>query len=511
MNRKTERKIAGILRVAVVAIVVLLQLALLFLLVRYLRNYALYIYIAVQIVAILGIFVMVQRDRDSPYTTAWIFVIVLLPVFGLILYFLWGRSDVKGRGPEKIRAAIAEGEKCLPNGAEVLQSLKMQHPERKRVASYLYNAGFPIYQNTSCEYFPLGELQFTALKEDLKRAEKCIFMSTFILSEGRLWDEITEILIERASHGVDVRIMYDDFGSVTTVPEKLRVEMAKYNIKVANFNPVYRFVSRLYIHYRNHQKITVIDGNIAYTGGTNIADEYANYYRKHGHWKDTAIRLEGDGVYSLTTTFLEMWQAETGEKQDFQDFRPTTKGATDGFFQPYTDGPVNNPNNPAADMYRQMISTAKDYIYITTPYFVIDNSMMNILCIAAKSGVDVRLVVPKIWDHWYVRVVSRSNYQPLLEAGGRIYEYSPGFIHGKTVISDDEHAITGSINFDYRSFYLHFENGVWICGSQVIQKIKADIIRTIEDCEEIDLEEYKKRPLYVRAIETLLQVFAAVM
>ena len=511
MKRKTERKIAGFLRIALVVVVVLLQLLLIMVLVRYMRSNVLYVYFIIEILSVLEIMALVSRNRNSQYTIAWILVIALLPVFGYILYVLWGRGDVKGIRPTRIRAAIKRGEKHLPKDHAVYEELEAKHPSRKRMAGYLGRHGFPVYQNTDCKYFPLGELQFRAMIEDMKCAKDYIFISTFILNTGKLWSEISEILIERAEYGVDVRIMFDDFGSILTAPDMIVRDMGKNGIKVVRFNPVHKFMSRLYVNYRNHQKIVVIDSNIAYTGGTNIADEYANYYEKHGHWKDTAIRLEGDAAYTLTVTFLEMWEAETQEKQDYDRYRPDAKVAGKGFFQPFADGPVNNPENPAEAMYHQIISTAQEYLYITSPYFVINNNMIEALCTIAASGVDVRVVMPGIWDHWYVRAVSRSNYKPLLQAGGRIYEYTPGFIHAKTIISDDEHCITGSINMDYRSFYMHFENGIWICGDDVLKDIKSDIEETICMSDEIVLEEYMKRPLHTRLIEGFLRVFAVLM
>jgi cardiolipin synthase len=274
------------------------------------------------------------------------------------------------------------------------------------------------------------------------------------------------------------------------------------------FNPAHKFILRLYINYRNHQRIVVIDGNIGYTGGANINDECVNLRSKYGYWKDTAIRLKGDAVWSMTVIFLQMWQLESKKSENYFKYQPTIKLEGDGFYQPFSDGPFNNPRNPAETMYHQMISNAKEYIYITTPYLIIDASMIERLCIAAKSGVDVRIVVPKIFDKWNAQKVSRSNYEELMDAGVRIYEYSPGYIHAKTIISDDDHAITGSINMNYRSFYLHFENGIWICDAPVISDIKNDIEQTFEVSEEIFINEWKNRSRIEKAMESLLCVLS---
>lgn len=501
----------GVIRVSLVALIIVLQLIFVFTLVRSLQSSSLYVYLALEAVSIIQIIILVGRDSAPSYTIAWVLIIAMLPGFGFLLYALWGRSSVKGKRPDAIRAAIKRSRPFLPQNEEELAELIDQCPKRKRTAVYLKNHGFPVYQHTSCRYFPLGEQQFIALLDDIKRAERFIFLSTFILNTGIIWSELRDALIERARHGVDVRIMFDDLGSIFTAPDRLESDMKAHGIKIIRFNPVHKFVSRLGFNYRNHQKITVIDGQIGYTGGANIADEYANLIVRFGHWKDTAIRLEGEAVFSLTVTFLELWEAETGERQDYDAYRPSTQAESDGFFQPFSDGPANNPRNPAETMYRQMIANADRYVYFSTPYFVVPHDMMETICASAESGVDVKIIVPKMWDRWYVGIVSRSNYQRILEAGGKIYEYTPGFIHAKTMVCDDDQAITGSINMDYRSFHMHFENGVWICGSSVLKPIITDFEQTLAQCELVTLESHALRPWYHKILERILRVFAVLM
>lgn len=508
MKRKTERKVAGLLRAILVSAVILLQIILLILLVHILHSYAIYIYVILQIIGVIHIFAMISRSHNTPYAITWILAITLLPVIGLVLFHLWGQSNISGRQNKPINESIARGNTYLEKDSKIYTKLSTEHPRRKRIAGYLGRKNFPLYQGTKCEYFPLGELQFDTMIKDMEKAEKFIFMEYFIINTGKLWDRISDILIRKAAQGVEVRLMYDDLGSITTVPDNFIRTMGLYGIQVARFNPVHRFIPRLYVNFRNHQKIVVIDGNIGYTGGTNLADEYANYYPKHGHWKDTAIRLEGDAVWSLTVSFLQMWDSQTKKSSDYEACHPDIVCEDAGFFQPFTDGPTNNPDNPAEAMYRSMITNARDYVYITTPYLVIDNTMVELLCTAAIGGVDVRIVTPKIWDQWYVHMVTRSNYSELLKAGVRIYEYTPGYIHAKTIISDDDHAVTGSINMDYRSFHLHFENGVWICGAPVLGEIKKDIIDTFNICEEMYLEDMQGRPLHIRFAEGFLRIFA---
>ena len=512
MRQSAEKKIAGAIRILFVVILIALQLMFVIFIVSTLRNNAVYIFAAIEIVAVINVIILASKNRKSAYTTTWIFVILIMPVFGYILYILWGNAPV-GKHGGRIRASIAYGNEFLKNDPRVYRDLFMRHSDRTRMATYLGRKDFPLYANTNCKYFEVGERQFAAMLKDLENAERFIFMEYFIVETGKLWDSIVEVLARKAREGVEVRLMFDDWGSLVTTPYHFFEELQGYGIKVIRFNPIHKYISRLYLNYRNHQKITVVDGRVAYTGGTNLADEYANIYPKHGHWKDTAIRLEGDAVWGLTVNFLQMWDGEAGYYSEYERYKtdfPLTH--SDGFFQPFNDGPTNNPDNPAEMMYMSMIANARDYIYITTPYLVIDSAMTDALCAAAVSGVDVRIVLPKIWDHWYVHIVTRSNYGELIKSGVRIYEYSPGYIHAKTILTDDDICITGSINMDYRSFNLHFENGVWICGAPVLANIKEDITNTFEVSQEIDLRLWHgMRPWYVRIVEGILKIFSILL
>ena len=511
MSRQGNQRIAGFMRIALVALVFLCQIGLIIFLVNKVRNEALYIYLIIEIVSVIEIMILVSRNRNSSYTIAWILTIVFMPVFGYILYILWGRQGKQILRNRRLSQSIERGGSFLEKDPAVYAALQRKHPDRKRIAGYLGRKGFPVYQHTSLNYFALGEQQFDAMLEDMERAGKYIFLAYFIIAAGELWTRFEHVLIRKASEGVEVRIMYDDIGSIVTLPDGFIKNLEAKGIKVRRFNPIHGAASRLYFNDRNHQKIAVIDGNIGYTGGTNLADEYANLIEKHGHWKDTAVRLYGDAVWSLTVTFLQMWDGETGDNTDYGIYRPSAHGTSPGFVQPFTDGPLNNPDNPAEHTYRSIIANAKEYVYITTPYLIIGNSMQDVLTGAAESGVDVRIITPKIWDHWYVHMVTQSNYKELLKAGVRIFEYTPGYIHGKTIISDDDHGVTGSINMDYRSFHLHFENGVWICGDPVLGDIKQDILDTFAVSEEIMLEDYLKRPFYVKAIGGFLRIFSVLL
>ena len=505
-RRPSSGKSAGRLRIFLVFLAVVFQVALVFLLVQQLQENAVAVYVAIQIIAVIDIFFLVGRRQNPSFTIAWILLILLLPVTGHLLYVLWGRRPKHRR----MRRTLLRTEHFLEKDPEVYKEFGTKHPGRKRFAGYLGRMGHPLYKNTACTYYPLADQQFPAILEDIEKAKRFVFLEYFILSDGDLWFHFKELLTKKAAQGVEVRILYDDLGSLMTVPENLVSDMAKIGIQVLRFNPIQYSTSRLYLNYRNHQKLAIIDGEIAYTGGANLADEYVNYIDKFGHWKDTAIRLQGDAVWSKTVYFLQMWEAQSGKEQDFDSYRPKKEGPAlaPGFYQPFMDGPMNNPDNPAEIMYRSMIYNAREYVYISSPYLVIDKSMMDALCTAALGGTDVRIMTPHRWDKWYVHMVTQSTYAPLLRAGVRIFEYAPGYNHGKTIISDDDHGIMGTINMDYRSFYLHYENAVWMCGTPIIKSMKQDFLQTVEACMEIHLDTWEKRPFYQKLLQGFFKIFA---
>jgi len=445
--------------------------------------------------------------RNNPYSIKWVIIVLVIPFVGLITYLFFQSLDFFTGRKDVFRKSMAHGASLLTKDPAVYANLGQSFPARKRIAGYLGRKGQPLYNNTNCKYFPLGEHQFDAMLSDMEAAERFIFLEYFIISKGELWDRIQDILIRKVAQGVEVRVLMDDIGSIMTFPNSLFKKLKASGIQIQRFNNVHGFFTGYYFNHRNHQKITVIDGNIGYTGGTNIADEYINAYEKHGHWKDNAVRLEGDAVWSLTVAFLQMWDGDTRTQSNYELYRPTVSMTAPGFFQPFTDQPRDD-DYISKYVYKSFFYTAKDYIYITTPYLIVDPTMLEALRVAAKGGTDVRIIVPKMWDKWLVHVVTLSNYQTLLEAGVRIYEYTPGFIHCKTIISDDEHAVIGTINMDFRSFYLHYENGVWICDAPVVGEIKRDIEETLAMCEEIELDTWMNRPWHQKCIQSLMRLFA---
>lgn len=522
LKKRPKRRKADMRRLLVAAILFLLQIGLIVFALYKMNAFVLTSLVVFQLIGSVAVVSIVLKRNNPSYKIAWIALILLVPVMGLIFYIMWGR----GSYPKKIKKILPEiAQMTVPvnrYSRETQAQMERLYPNQERTMKYLCNAGFPVYKDTAVTYYSLGDTFFPALIEDMKKAKKFIFIEFYILSEGQLWQEIYQVLREKIAEGVEIRILYDDFGCMTCLPRQFEKEMKKAGIKTAAYNAIKPIVNNFYMNYRNHQKIVVIDGNIGYTGGANIADEYVNTVDAFGHWKDTGVRLAGRGVWSLTVNFLQMWRYSAYNKRvdvqdDFYRYAPNESFCVKqidvrGFVQPFADGPLRTPcENEAEAVYMQMINTARKYIYITTPYLVPDNEMLVALRLAAQSGVDVRLITPGIPDKGYVHLVTQSYYGLLMDAGVKIYEYLPGFIHAKSFVSDDEAAVVGTVNMDFRSFYLHFENGVRLCGNKAIYEIRKDFINTLEYCEKIDYNKWKHRPWYKKALQGFLRLFAPLL
>ena len=523
LQKRPKRRKANIGRLLIAILLMVIQLGILIWGLYQMKMFVLSSYLFFQIVSAIAVIRIVLNHKNPSYKIAWIAVILLVPFLGLIFYLMWGRGSYPNRIKKHIPVLSEMTIPLYEHNREVEMHLFEQYPEQERVMNYLHRAGFPIYQKTSVRYFDLGDKFFPALMDDIKKAEKFVFLEFFILSEGSLWQELFELLKKKAAEGVDVRILYDDFGCITCLPKRFEAITKEAGIQTAVFNKIKPIVNNFYLNYRNHQKICVIDGNLGYTGGVNIADEYVNTVDAFGHWKDSGIRLAGNGVWSLTITFLQMWEYATYHKKmikkndDYKVYAPDEKYCAKfkdarGFVQPFADGPLTTPNETEAEyLYMQMINSAKSYVYITTPYLVPDNEMRTALRMAALSGVDVRIITPGVPDKKYVYLVTNSFYGVLIRAGVRIYEYVPGFIHAKNIVCDDETAIVGTVNMDFRSFYLHFENGVWMCGNHAVSEVREDFLKTLEYCREIDLPEWQKRPFKRKIAQAVLNFFAPLL
>lgn len=505
-----KSKYYGIIRGFTVGIAFFLQIGLMVFLSMYLIQYATEAYFILELISIVIVFELVNNAES--YKMSWIIIILILPVAGLFLYFMWGRSRKNSRYFKRFREIELQRRHILMNDETVAEDLEIDHPNKVQISRYLRKEGFPIYKNTKVTYYEVGEKVISDMIADLKSAKNFIFMEYFIVSEGKVWGDILEILTQKAKEGVEVKLLFDDFGTLRINTHAFREEMKARGLEMYIFNPIHKNIVSMSFNYRNHQKITVIDGNIAYTGGFNLADEYANYIQRFGHWKDSGVRLYGEGVYSFTCFFLDMWRISNKNIQiENETYKSNMRIEEEGYVQPFMGGPHRNPHNPTEGAYTRMINKARDYIYITTPYLVLDQKMLEDLTSAAESGVDVRIIVPKIYDKWYVYMVNVSNYGKLMEAGVQIYEYTPGFIHAKNVVVDDECAICGTINTDYRSFYLHYECGVFVSEMGAVNDIKDDFLQTIEKCDAMDMIRWSKRPIGNRMIQAMLKIVSPLL
>lgn len=459
---------------------------------------------------LIAIYVISKKDKGANKAT-WIFLLLLFPVFGCLMYMFYN-FQASTRGFRKEIDMIERENRYLYNLGENAFELAINTmPEHISQILYLHEfVGFPIFDSTQVSYLSPGEKFMPILLEELQKAKKYIFMEYFIVEEGVMWNSILTILKEKASQGVEVRVIYDDIGCFLTLPKDYSKQLEEYGIKCSVFNP-FRPVLSVVQNNRNHQKITSIDGNVAFTGGLNLADEYINCYKKHGYWKDSAIMVKGSAAWSLTLIFLEMWEI-CNKKENVEVFFPQKRMNlmdTCGFVQPYSDSPMDE-ENVGEHVYLQILNNAKKYVYITTPYLIVDDSMVSALCLAAKSGVDIRIITPHIWDKTLVHLTTRSYYRELIRNGVRIYEFMEGFIHSKTFVSDDDTATVGTMNLDFRSLYLHFECGVLIYRNQAVFDIKEDFLHTLEQCQEIPLEECQGN-LFTRLFQDFLRIFAPLM
>ncbi len=496
-------------RTTIVAILILVQVVILVTTIYHLSSHYVYVYIAFTVISIAAAFVIVWRRDNPSYKLAWILVVLGFPIFGGLFYLLFGGHRVSRKLRRRMQRVARQ-----PQSPQPVEYMQSRSPGVARQSDYIFQrSGFPAWQNTRVDYFPLGEDKFRRLLEDLRRAEHFIFLEYFIIEPGLMWDSILQILEQKAAAGVDVRVIFDDIGSGYTLPDYYELTLRKKGIKCHAFNP-FRPVVSVLLNNRDHRKIVVIDGHIGYTGGVNLADEYINAKPRFGHWKDTAVRLEGEGVWNLTVMFLQMWTGLTGQKEDSELYRPHVHHAapfeSSGVVQPYGDTPLDD-EAVGENVYLNIISRAERYVWITTPYLIIDNEMMTALCLAAKSGVDVRILVPGVPDKWYVHMVSQANYAQLVEAGVKIWEYTPGFIHAKSFVSDDCVATVGTINLDYRSLYLHFECGVWMYNTPCIADIRSDFLATQQQSKAITAEEGRSMPLRHRLLRGVLRLFAPLM
>ncbi len=458
-------------------------------------------------------YVINRNDANPAYKLLWTFLILIIPIFGTFMYaFLHiqlGTMFFKSGKNQLVKLT----KPLIPQDECTFESLKSESIYVARIAQYVNDYGFyPIYNNTYVEYYKVGEEKYASMLRELEKAEKYIFMEYFIINEGEMWDTILDILVRKADEGVEVRLLYDGVGSQFILPTYYNKYLETKGIKCRVFNEFRPFLSTSQ-NNRDHRKILVIDGVTAFNGGVNLADEYINKKERFGHWKDTAVMLKGEAVWSFTVMFIQMWERKTRQLSNYEKYKPLNfddYSAAEGYVLPYGDSPTDN--EPVGKyIYLDMITKAKDYIYITTPYLIIDNEMITALGLAAKSGIDVRIIVPHIPDKWYANYVGWSYYKELILLGVKIYEYMPGFIHAKNFLVDDDAATVGTVNLDYRSLYLHFECGTFMYKVPAIKNIKEDFLETFAKCRLITLKQCRKRPLIKRITGGLLRMIAPLL
>lgn len=453
------------------------------------------------------VLIQVLNTRDNPtIKLSWCIVIAVLPVFGTALYW-FVRIDPGHRISRRLHRNIME------ESAEFISQPvdTSSEPELDGIAQYLYRSGGnAAFQNTHVTYFPLGEAKFEEMLRQLEQAEKFIFMEYFTIAPSYMWSKVLEILARKAEQGVEVRVMYDGSSAIADLPHDYPQRLEKLGIRCKVFSPFQPFVSTHY-NNRDHRKILVIDGHTAFTGGVNLSDRYINRHDVYGHWKDTAVMLKGDAARGFTLMFLQIWNITEKEHIFAPYLLPSTPDpSAQGYVIPYGDSPTDRENTGEL-VYLNILNRARDYVWIMTPYLILDNEMITALTFAAKRGVDVRLILPHIPDKKYAFALAKSHYRELMDQGVKIYEYTPGFVHAKMFLSDDTQAVVGTINLDYRSLYLHYECAAYLYKVPALKDIRADFEDTMEKSQLVTMEDVKKMNPVTRLAGRLLKVIAPLM
>ena len=505
-------------RVGVILVILLLQVGLLIALFSYVTtNYVHFYYGGSFIVTVIGCIALFNSKSDSSVKLTWMVLFSVLPIIGIFLYF-YTRLEFGHRFERRRLVEISKKSKNqIETDPVIFEEMKTLNDSKDLQGLHHFVnkiETFPIYKNSQVTYYPLGEDKFSDLLIELKKAEKFIFMEYFIVSKGHMWGSVLEILIEKAKAGVEVRFMYDGFCEFSLLPRSYSKELEEFGIQCKVFSPIQPFVSTVY-NFRDHRKICVIDGHTAFTGGVNLADEYINEIERFGHWKDTAVKIKGKAAESFTLMFLKMWAFDSKDL-DFEPWlsiaaqAPEGPVEEEGYVMPYADSPLDD-ERVGEMVYFDLLNKAKEYVYIMSPYLILDGEMETALTFAAKRGVDVKIILPHIPDKKYAFALAKSHYKTLIQAGVEIYEYTPGFVHAKVFVVDGYKATVGTINLDYRSFYHHFECGVYLEGVQEIKKMEADFLGTMALSQRITLEDVRKEKKFTKILGWTMKIFAPLM
>ena len=499
-------------RTGILIACLLIQLLLLCLGLRFLAQYVYLFFGGYLVFGFLLLIVIINRTDNPVFQLSWAALVLLFPVFGGLLYLyieLQPGTKVLSRRIDEIERLTSN---CLVQDTVTMQNLERQDRRTAQLARYIGKTEhYPVYQNTAVKYFRSGEEKFEELKRQLRAAEKFIFLEYFIIAEGCMWDSVFEILKAKVAEGVEVRVMYDGMNGLNNLPHHFPEMLKSEGIRCKIFSPVYPVISTHY-NNRDHRKIVVIDGHTAFTGGVNLADEYINQKERFGHWKDAAIMLHGEAVRSFTAMFLKMWDI-TDKLENMAVYLqspPALMEESDGFVMPYPANPFGSERT-AERIYIDILNSANYYVHIMTPYLVPGHEMMQALIYAAKRGIDVKLILPHIPDKKYAFALAHSYYKKLIQAGVRLYEYTPGFVHSKVFVSDNMRAVVGAINLDYRSLYLNFECAVFLYGVREIQEIEADFRATLPKCQLVTMFDVKHDKWTRKVAGMFLRLMAPLM
>ena len=499
-------------RFFVIVLLLLVQLLLFFSFYAWLSKLFPFFSALMVVFTICGVIYLFNCDMDSSAKLTWMFIIALVPVTGVAL-LAFTQSNLGHRAIQRrVAELIGLTARAIPQGESAMEALEGDPSGTDDLAAFLNRSGcFPVCDRTEATYFPLGEDKFAAMLEELKRAEKFIFMEYFIIEEGYMWGCILRILEEKAKAGVDVRVLYDGMLEISLLPENYCELLRERGIQAKVFAPIRPIVSSHY-NYRDHRKILVIDGRVAFNGGVNLADEYINRVERFGHWKDTAVMVKGDAARSFTLMFLQMWNITEKEPQ-FEPWIEDSGYAPEhpsGFVIPFGDCPLD-ADKVGKTVYMDILNRATDYVHIMTPYLILDAGLKTALKYAAERGVDVKLILPGIPDKKPAFALAKSHYSELVSAGVKIYEYTPGFVHAKVFVSDDKKAVVGTINLDYRSLYHHFECGTYLYRADCIPDIERDFQQTLSKCRQVTPETIRNETLYYKVMGNLMKFVAPLM
>ena len=460
------------------------------------------------ILSFLLVLEIIKNTKSLSSNLPWIILILILPVAGTMLYLFIGNDLHSSKTLKKVNKEVNESKKYYVQDKEIKKIINDNNLDKLRYLSN--NAGFPVTVNNKVKYYPLGEIAYKEMISELKKAKKYIFLEYFRIERGKMWNSILEILKKKVKENVEVRIIYDDFGCIAPLPNDYNEQLEKFGIKVVVFNEVKPFLG-IIMNNRDHRKIMIIDGETVFCGGINLADEYINEKVRFGHWKDNALMIKGEGVYNFIVMFLSLWNAYKHEDSDYQKYKVDQRKRfkSNGFLAGYCDNPLDS-SHVGENIYLNIINQSKKFLYISTPYLIIDSELNKALILAAKRGVDVRIIVPKIADKKIVYSLSSSYFYNLIENGVKIYTYTPGFIHSKVFVSDDVVATVGTFNLDYRSLNLHFECGVYMESVTEIKNVKKDLDDALSKSQLVSLKESKPGALK-ELWQSILRLIAPLM